>query len=497
MITSRNERQHVVPRWLGYSDAVNSGELDKARKSAPWFVGKDDAFEAEFEAFEKSGAVLLASDLMGRAMAREDGQRAVILAKHILEDGTSPEITLRVARSVLGISEKSNLLASHHERASQLKRRLRNFPRNPIGWIELARVYTILNQDEKADSAVRIALGLAPNDRFCVRAAARFYMHIHDKDNAYRLFRNHSDRLKDPWIQATAASTAVWAGKPSMLPKKDQLGYLLTLRSIDYSELIEAYAMEEFYNGGDRIAKKAVRAALTAPSANAVSHAEWFTRTCLPGLREAVRPHASISRAAQAHELFFQEADVKAALAVSEEWILEEPYSTAPLIHASYLASVAEDYDKVVSIADEAAARKVVNLPLLNNAAFSLIHLGRVVEARQLLDVLIAKQPEGIHFSVLATDGLCKIKSGQVDEGRLAYEAAIEAANAIESQAVIRVKLHMFLALLQNGQEISDAEWESFRSIEKNPRDTAERILVSQVAHFRDIDGKRDRQLLD
>jgi tetratricopeptide (TPR) repeat protein len=204
-------------------------------------------------------------------------------------------------------------------------------------------------------------------------------------------------------------------------------------------------------------------------------------------LREAIKPHASISRAARAHELFFQEADIRGALAVSEEWILEEPYSSAPLVHTSYLASVAEDYEKVLSIVEEATARRITNLTLLNNAAFSLVHLGRLVEARELLDALKSKQAEDVHFSVLATDGLCKIKSGLIEEGRLAYERAIEVANSTESQAVIRVKLHMFLAMLQNGQGISDDEWESFRGIEKAPRDTAERILVSQVAQLRDL----------
>lgn len=491
MNTFQNERQHVIPRWLTYNDAVNSGELDKPRKSALANVNSDASFDEEFEVFEKSGAILLASDLMGRAMVRGDGERAAILAKRVLENGASPAVTLQVARSILGVLRQPNVLAGHHERAAELKRRLRDYPANPMCWIELARIYTILNQDRKAKAAIRTALALAPNDRFCVRAAARFYIHIHDKEEAYKLFRGHSQRLKDPWMQATGASTAIWAGKPSMLPKKSQLAQLLAVRKVDYSELIEAYAMEEFYNGGDRLAKKAVRAALAAPSANAVSHAEWFTRTCLPGIRDAIKPHASISRAAQAHELFFQEGDVNRALAVSEEWILEEPYSSAPLVHASYLASVAGDYKKVVSIVEEAAERRIANVTLLNNAAFSLVHLGRLSEARELLDAIMSKQGDHIHFSVLATDGLCKIKAGLVEEGKLAYDLAIEAAISKESQAVVRVKLHKFLALLENGQQISDDDWESFREIEKNPRDTAERILISDVAQLRDTQDFR------
>lgn len=495
MIALRNERQHVVPRWLSYDDAVGSGELDKTRKQDAESVPHDNSFDSDFETFQKSPAILLASDLMGRALVLEDSKRAAVLACHILDDGKSPEVTLRVARSILGVEKRLNLVEGFREKVGSLKKRLAQFPRNPIAWTELARVYTILNEDDKARLAIITALGLAPSDRYCVRAAARFYMHLHDKESAYLLFRNRSERLRDPWILATAASTAIWAGKPSMLPKKAQIAKLLDSRSLEYSELIEAYAMEEFSNGAERLAKKAVRAALRTPSVNAVSHAEWFTRNCLPGLQDAVKPHASISRAAQAHELFFQEGNVRGALAVSEEWILEEPYSSAPFVHASYLASVAQDYTKAVSIAEEAAERKISNLPLLNNAAFSLIHVDKMQEARALLDKILPKENDNdnSNYSVLATNGLYLIKSGEVIQGRLAYEMATESAHRVDPKAANRVKLHLFLALLQNGHDISKSEIASFNAIDKDSRDIPERILVLQIKELRQ--ALADKQL--
>ena len=48
---------------------------------------------------------------------------------------------------------------------------------NPIVWVELARLYIMHDQVEKAERALLTALHLAPDNRFVLRSATRFFIH--------------------------------------------------------------------------------------------------------------------------------------------------------------------------------------------------------------------------------------------------------------------------------------------------------------------------------
>jgi hypothetical protein len=65
-----------------------------------------------------------------------------------------------------------------------------------------------------------VALGLAPNHRAVLRAAARMLIHLGQTDEAHTLIRRHARTPTDPWLMATEISiaqvlgqTPVFAGK--------------------------------------------------------------------------------------------------------------------------------------------------------------------------------------------------------------------------------------------------------------------------------------------
>lgn len=218
MITLQEpELQFLIPRWLEYRDALPSGELflpDCCK------IISTANFESEFSLFKQYPTPLLAGDLLGKAFF-ESRSEAGDLARYLLTNPNTREPTKRLARRILGIGEISvPQTMDYSKKISALKDELRIFPKNPVRWIDLARLYTIVSQKASAERALRIALALAPEDRFCIRAAARFYFHYHDYPAADDLFRGKQLRLRDPWLLATAASAAALANKPSPLPRK-------------------------------------------------------------------------------------------------------------------------------------------------------------------------------------------------------------------------------------------------------------------------------------
>src|SRR5207247_5402102 len=116
-----------------------------------------------------------AADLVGAALVDGTPERAHDAAQFILDLGNeAPTSATALARSVLGLrsQEAPEVLQSPDAQTAiigRLKAQLREAPRNPTVWVDLARAYTLRGQTEPAVRAMRAALGLAPGNRFVLR----------------------------------------------------------------------------------------------------------------------------------------------------------------------------------------------------------------------------------------------------------------------------------------------------------------------------------------
>jgi len=73
------------------------------------------------------------------------------------------------------------------KRAKSLRLRSKEELHNPFVWVDLARAYENLGVREKAERMMRVALTLAPEDRFVLRSAARLYFHHDEFEQAHRV----------------------------------------------------------------------------------------------------------------------------------------------------------------------------------------------------------------------------------------------------------------------------------------------------------------------
>jgi hypothetical protein len=209
-------------------------------------------------------------------------------------------------------------------RISALKKLTEKFPRNAIPWIELARLYTVKGQHGQARRAVLIALNLAPYDRYVVRCAVRFLLHIHEFEAAWHYIRRATAIGFDPWLKATEVNVALIAEKeiPSLK------GYLpRNLSDVDvfhFSELFESSGILDLDAGNQKSAKKSFNIAWRNPSDAVITHAEWVIRNRLPGLREKAEMDFKKSIEAMTW-IYYSDLKVDEALNTTSEWELEEP----------------------------------------------------------------------------------------------------------------------------------------------------------------------------
>src|SRR5579885_3282069 len=65
---------------------------------------------------------------------------------------------------------------------------------------------------------MRAAIGLQPTNRFVLRSAVRFFVHVEKADTAHALLEKSPRVLEDPWLRAAWLATAnvIGARLPSL-----------------------------------------------------------------------------------------------------------------------------------------------------------------------------------------------------------------------------------------------------------------------------------------
>ena len=171
--------------------------------------------------------------------------------------------------------------------------------------------------------------------------------------------------------------------------------------------------------------------ALVDPTENTAAQAEWMSEH-VTGLTVPTPNALPASYEATARHLYHA-AQYRDCVAAAEKWSAFQPFSSSPLMMASFLAGVVLD--------DDASAIRILrssNLvspsePLLsNNLAFSLIRRGNIGEASSILQRIPTDSLSLKARCVLAaTDGLLAYRTGSPAEGRSLYETAIRGFNTL------------------------------------------------------------------
>jgi tetratricopeptide (TPR) repeat protein len=305
---------------------------------------------------------------------------------------------------------------------------LSEHPRNAIMWVDLARQYAALGLLKKADKAMRSAISLAPNSRFVLRSAARFFVHNNEPDRAHHLLANSSLIAKDPWIMGAEIAVSQAADlTPRSVRSARRLLEAHRFAPRQTSELSSALATLELSAGKTKVARQHFGAALIDPTENSVAQATWASPlipnlTLDPSLLDVPR---SFEARAWHH---FSTGDYQNAIYECEMWLNDEPFSARPATLGSFIATVCLDhFQKAQHLARRGLTGNPTDPLLRNNLVYALAQsAGTLAQAvAEYGRIRVGDLNPESKIAWTATGGALAFRKGSVEEGRRLYQAAL------------------------------------------------------------------------
>lgn len=351
--------------------------------------------------------------------------------------------TTKGIQQELGKSLTGHQLTLMIDETSGSRAHLVRDPRNAIAWVDLSRVQMSRGHVLAARKSIDVALSLAPQNRFILRAAAAFYAGIDDPDRAAHILAPAASASSDPWIMsAEIAVSSLSGGKSrSIMKGRSQLrSGVWDQRSL--SELASEIATLEAKSGKDKSAKKLFGMSLVEPTENAVAQAAYVSMdepTLVPDhlLIEGTQ-HAWGAHEAQAIQSEMG-SDFAGASRHSVAWFDDQPFSLRAATYASYIAaSGTEDWPRAIHLAHRGLMIHRENSLLLNNLAYAMIESGGDLSiARRLID-RSEKGKDAITFAatIAATKGLLEYRVGNTAVGRRLYDLAAATARKAKERDV-------------------------------------------------------------
>lgn len=439
-------QRRIVPRWRASSANANALELG-ALKPSPVTIedGGHHTFEAKL-AFERSPSIGAAADLIAATSYPDLGLNAAEAAAFILSNETlAPKSLAALARSIQsGLQDAGGSLAIPTDqidhrvqfRVRQLRQLARLDPDNPLVWSDLARHYASIGDRRKADRCMRTALSLAPNHRWILRTAARFFVHSGDPISAHALLAKHPYTNGDPWLLAAELATAQVANRA---PKfwKQAVDHMKWEKSspAHLSELATALAMFELENGKAKAARRLVEKALRLPTENTLAQVSWARENKhLNGANELSTLASKNEHAFEArYGLFMVAGSILRARSEGLRWAADEPFATRPLAGLAFTAAMLDDHAETIRLTNEIfRIDHQVDHTLGMNAIFARLSSGRLsIETdKSTLETirahLIERTSENTDYHALANLALWQYRFGDAEEGRRMYERVIQ-----------------------------------------------------------------------
>lgn len=451
-----DSHRRVVPRWWSVPVASALGQLAPsgallAGNAAIARPGELEQLRADWDA---QPSAVYAANLIDAALTFNAPELAQDAAQWVLQNGGVSPVSAGLAQAVLGSDSSSfddpdNALRIPRDRwrlVAQHRKLLRLYPRNSLLWVELARHYSALGQVDAAARALRIALSLAPNSRYVLRSASRFYLHARDPERAHRIILAAPATTSDPWLLAAEIVAAEARGRTSRLVSiGSSAAHSRRFDALSVSELASALGTLEFKSGNRKKTKRYFARALENPTENSLAQADWVCRHSVNFCPEG--GNVDPPRAFEAHAWRELAAgDFLSAVNHSRDWLHDEPFASRPALLGSWIAAVAlEDYDVALGLVKSARIANPDDARLLVQEVYCLGSAGRVDEAQALMSDLehAAARDDTIYSAagwealLHADRGLIAYRSGDLDQGRDAYMRALEiaAANRLQEAA--------------------------------------------------------------
>ena len=433
------EKRQVIPRWHLYSMAQRLQLIEPINNSTQQHSNKD--FVDKEQLWKDNKTLTHACDLVGTS---------IVLKKfdNILAKKASQYIIKYYPKSYGLALESANFFLKNknnkfdniptrdaiRKKISSIKKRVRNYCINPILWMDLAFFYAQLGQNDSAKKCVTIALSINKENRYLLRSASRFFLHIKDHQSALKCIRNSEASPYDPWLVSAELAIANSINKTPKFIKQAKDFINNNYPSFHISELSCALGTIELENGAIKKSKKLFREALYEPTENALAQVVFIKNS--KSLSIPINIHIinkQIYNFESKASSFFEKGEYKKSLTEIEQWLQYQPFSAEPAIRGSYIASVAlGNFKKAINIIEKGKQASPNDFILNNNHIFSLASLGDTSEAQKILSQLNISGLNEFDKNVLkATEAVINFRNQKISEARKLY---VEATTFFKNQ---------------------------------------------------------------
>lgn len=456
--------RHVLPRWISISRARTQGMFARPGAtvlSRSWEIShaeNERSIETSLDTCRRAWSLsgdpqageefLAIAFIAGREFDRDVQDAAFSVASN---DGSGPFMR-SFAKCILEGTVRDPLEGFAHDAAHiregirQRKILLRLNPRDGLLLAETALLHINIGQGDKSRALLKRAAALAPNSRYVLRSAARFYCHVNEPEQALTLLQQSPKHQTDPWLKSAELAISSLCGKPIMQWRQSRkLAEDNALSILDRSELAAELATLEFEAGARRAALKKIKLAAGNPTENAAAQLEFLAERTRDFSREEVLP--DISKATEARALSsYWKGELRSALDACEEWQEVEPFSVRPAIFGSFLSTARINTPaRGIALAQRGLASNPGNSALMNNLSVLYAYQGDIAAAKKYGEKARLNSEDKNDVANLATRGLILFREGKPDEGVAEYQRAM--ARAVEGKrADLYMRAYAFLA---------------------------------------------------
>lgn len=427
------ERQ-LVPRWRSFAETVRFGDLEALSTRIAF---DDDEVERALALLAANPNSYERAEVLSTLVARGDAVRARSVSGKFDKEIPS---TLREFIARLSDENHTDGFTNNDldfdssswamKLGSGARRRLKTRSNNAVAWVDLALAHTIQGMTERAQREIAHALQLAPDNRFVLRSAARFFVHLDRPELANHVLRSSRRVEQDPWLMAAELSTAQLAyGRVKNATRARAMIEHSGFSPRALSELTSELATSEMQSGRDRRARTLFRQSFVDPTENAVAQAvSWSDRSNVELAPELLRKDYVFEGRALENA---RSGHWAAATREAASWHRDQPFSVEPFRLASYAASLGSgEFLQAAEIAKAGLRLHEGDRALRNNAAYSLANVGRTQEARTF--ALAPDRAEAVEDCIeWATLGLIDFREGEFSAGAAKYHLAIVGLNKI------------------------------------------------------------------
>lgn len=460
-----NSDRLIIPSWRTFDKSLS--ELTPIRQyKHP--VQKGEILEYVTE-WKDTKNVVTAGELISAAIVNGLTEEPAVLeaAKFVVESPLKVPVALtNASKGILSIPLPPNIDPAvqfpMYVKIARLKKLLSDYPTSAVLHIEIARLYMLLGQLDIAENHIYTALYFDKNNRFVVRAAARYFIHREDDEKAVEVLQKSELTKVDPWLMASEISVSRKFEKRSPnLRRATQIIDSKNFSNFDLSELCGTIGMEELENGAFKKSRKLFNQSLTAANDNSLAQAQWVSRNRNLALAFPDAPINVHYKEALSYDKFFS-GDYKSSLQYAIEWHEEVPYSLKCAMFGSGVATTyLKDYKISIQILSDYLLTNQRSKAALNDLAYAYALNNDVENAQKKLDIAAKEidynHLEEVDICLVATQGLVLFRRGDVEAGSRLYENAIDVSRSLPRKEMLyTAQLNYCSELLRHSNEDSN-----------------------------------------